>query len=96
MKGAPKGHRRDIPLATDLAEAVGEHMVRCGTGPGGVLLQTITGTLVTPSDYSSVFRKVMKTLGYDWSRTRHLSPHATGRAVKGMDVTLASTVLTWC
>ncbi|KOU06726.1 hypothetical protein ADK87_07165 [Streptomyces sp. NRRL F-4711] len=91
--------------------------------------KTITGTLVTTSDYSSVFRKVMKTLGYDWSRslpatwfaptalssglsllhmsrwpghrsikgqTRHLSPDATGRAVKGMDVTLAGTVLTWC
>lgn len=29
--------------------------------------QTITGTLVTLSDYSSALRKVMKTLGYSWS-----------------------------
>jgi hypothetical protein len=88
--------------------------------------------LGTTSDYSSDFRKVIKTLGYDWSRSLpatwfastalssglsllhmsrwpgrrsiketadpcgHLTPDATGRTVKVMDVTLASTVLTWC
>lgn len=132
LKHRRKGDWRDIPSATNLSEAVGEHVARYGTGPDGTLFQTITGTLVTTSDYSSAFRKVVKTLGYDWSPhdlrhwfattalsnglplldvsrwlghksiketadpCGHLTPDATGRAVKVMDVTLAGTVLTWC
>ncbi|WP_432160452.1 tyrosine-type recombinase/integrase [Streptomyces sp. NRRL F-5630] len=67
LKHRRTGDWRDIPLATNLSEAVGEHVARYGTGPDGALFQTITGTLVTTSDYSSAFRKVVKTLGYDWS-----------------------------
>jgi integrase len=46
---------------------VGEHVARYGTGPSGSLFRNITGTLVATSDYSTQFRKVVKTLGYEWS-----------------------------
>lgn len=55
------------PAIRDLSDAVGEHGARHGTGPSGSLFRNITGTLVTTSDYSTQFRKVVKTLGYEWS-----------------------------
>jgi integrase len=67
LKHRRKGDWRDIPLATHLSDAVGEHVARYGTGPDGALFQTMTGTLVANSNYSYAFRKVVNALGYEWS-----------------------------
>ncbi|MFB1041469.1 tyrosine-type recombinase/integrase [Streptomyces chrestomyceticus] len=67
LKHRQVGDWRDIPLPTHLREAVAAHVAACGTGPNGELFQTLTGTLVATTDYSTAFRKVIKTLGFDWS-----------------------------
>ncbi|MER5210927.1 site-specific integrase [Streptomyces sp. NPDC002838] len=67
LKHREEGEWRDTPLPANLSDAVGEHVARHGTGPSGSLFRNITGTLVTTSDYSTQFRKVVKTLGYEWS-----------------------------
>ncbi|MEU2562251.1 tyrosine-type recombinase/integrase [Streptomyces longispororuber] len=68
LKHRHEGDWRDIPLPTNLSQAVAAHVAVYGTGTDGALFQNAaTGTLVSTTDYSAAFRKVIKTLGFEWS-----------------------------
>ncbi|MGW2230528.1 tyrosine-type recombinase/integrase [Streptomyces formicae] len=67
LKHRQVGDWRDIPLPTNLRDAVAAHVAEYGTGPNGELFQATNGGLVRTTDYSAAFRKVIKTLGFKWS-----------------------------
>ncbi|MFI5760204.1 tyrosine-type recombinase/integrase [Streptomyces sp. NPDC051563] len=67
LKHRREGDWRDVPLPTNIREAVAEHVATHGTGPDGALFQTRTGNHVATSDFATHFRKVVRLLDYTWS-----------------------------